>query len=1199
MKTNTNSRKKKLLALFLSLLMGTSTMAAFASCTDDSSSSIDSSDSSTEEETDEEDLVITNGDFETFDDKDGLNPIVTSVTGWTRSVNSATSGTALSSKAASGIIDTADKAWKDLTETELKDTNPSALTEEQAESLWDTMSTRDKLEYYAAWKKANSDGKIAEDLSFYESFNIDDEDLPLNVSEAGEKTPIANPRTHDYEAGKEIVEDEYGKTHTKVLMLHNEYSNSSYSDLGTAQKFSSSTTVTVNAGTSAKFSVWVKTSDLTCTTTAGEVENDIVDKGAYISISHSVGGTSLDPLTIKNIDTEKLNATGENNGWVQYEFMLKGSSYADTTFSIVLGLGLGGGTDRYEYVNGYAFFDDATCTIIQNSEYSEAGAETVVDFDTKKDAKVLKANEVGKKFAFDFSGDFDAASSFLDDVDENNKWTVAPTTQNGYSSAKGADKVWPALKGGFDTSADVAAIVDGGVKAALDGSDKAYAQEFYDEYYKSENKVNGVDLTTQKSVVLYSAWGAAYTAKSPVITIPAAENEDEGTYLAYSFYVKTSEMNGFTGAGVTVIDSASKTSISSIDTTTATPVTIVIDGKETDIHDGWQQCFLFLSNETDEDVKVQISLTFGTTTIEDTDRSAYSKGSAVFTGFAQKSMTEEEFGYATSGTYSKVIDLVGADTSAAGDSGFDSATNLSSKNIEDGYANPQNYKGVYSDSTYVTDAGANFVSNTYANAGLLNREHAENYADIFTKLGATGDTADEKWVSVFGDNATNIVATQPLVIYNDGSEAHDKAYGFIGSETTISANTYKAVSVRVKTNATAYVYLVDMSGDSNTDLLSMGRTRTYWYDEKGNVLTSYTNANGEVLTPDDEDFVTRLGTALKLQANGLYKINEAWAGAASLTQEQKNAQYANLAAYEEKDFAGVTHLMIADGGVSYDYNDNWKHDGNDQIAFYNYNKETKSAFAYSNNTTPVYDFSTISTLSARFAEIEGENEKDMFFEVTDTHGEWATVTFYIHTGENAKNYRLEVWSGARNATTANAANTYAFFDASGVSDPADADAYNKLLNFDERKEKLEEGKDYFEGIFSFYDSAKYLRYDADLDENGVGNKYDESYVAPTETSVAYLKDGYKIFADYATIETTVDAEPEEDDTTTDTEEEEDGEPTNVWLLASSIAIAAVLVLAVISLIVRKAVAKARKNRGAKAVVKSAKPKKEKKAKKDE
>ena len=58
---------------------------------------------------------------------------------------------------------------------------------------------------------------------------------------------------------------------------------------------------------------------------------------------------------------------------------------------------------------------------------------------------------------------------------------------------------------------------------------------------------------------------------------------------------------------------------------------------------------------------------------------------------------------------------------------------------------------------------------------------------------------------------------------------------------------------------------------------------------------------------------------------------------------------------------------------------------------------------------------------------------------------------------------------------------------------------------------------------------------------------------------------YEIYADYSYAETTVvpDAEEDEDD---DTEEETATDPTNIWLLASSIAIAAVLVFAVIFLI---------------------------------
>ena len=47
------------------------------------------------------------------------------------------------------------------------------------------------------------------------------------------------------------------------------------------------------------------------------------ERGAYIGVTHTVGGTTLDQMQIKNIDTEKLNpkpenGAWENNGWVEY-----------------------------------------------------------------------------------------------------------------------------------------------------------------------------------------------------------------------------------------------------------------------------------------------------------------------------------------------------------------------------------------------------------------------------------------------------------------------------------------------------------------------------------------------------------------------------------------------------------------------------------------------------------------------------------------------------------------------------------------------------------------------------------------------------------------------------------------------------------------------------------------------------------------
>ena len=1183
MKKKFNARKKNLLAIFMSLMMATSTVAAFASCKDDSSSS--SSSSSNEETTTEDALdegLIKNADFETFDDKDGLNPIVTNVTGWTRSLNSATSGSALSSKAASGIIDTQDSAWNNLTASNL-DKPASQLSEDEAKSKWDSMSVRDKLEYYKAWKDANEEGELDE-LDFYQSFNIDDEDLPLLKQDDGSFTAIENPRTHDYKPGAEVKEDEDGKTNTKVLMLHNEYSNSTYAHLGTAQKYTSTTSVTVSAGTTANFSVWVKTSDLTCTTTSGEQADYVVDKGAYISITHSVGGKTLAPLEIKNINTDGVV---DNNGWVQYNFELVGASFADSTFTIVLGLGLGGGTDRFEYVNGYAFFDDIECKIVEtDTTATPTGNELTLSSDKK--AKSFDAGDAGcpSSFVLDFSGNF-TSSNLLSQPG----WDIAPTTEkrdsNGivYSAVEHSDlnakfpslnaqTYTPTLGAGFDIDKDKYTIAN--IATTLNDSTNAFATAAYNEYFDGHDY-----LMDKDALILFSAKGATYTAKSPAITIPKGER------VAYSFFVKTSDMDGITGAGITLLDNEGKPAITSLDTTTIAPIKVTVtendEETEKELHDGWQQCFFFIYNDSEDDASVQFSFTLGSTKVIDTEKSVYGEGLAVFTGFTTKAMSDEEFDCVTSGSYSKVVTLTGETNKPAGDSGFDAATKLSTADIENGYAIPRNYKGVYADSAYIGGDVANTAINTYKNAGLLNKEYAENYTEILEKLGGTGAT----WNSVFDD-----MTTQPLVIY---TEATSFAYGYIGPTTTVATNTYKAVSLRVKVSAgaKANVYLIDTDDDTRQNCLSIGRTLTYWYDEDGNVLAK---------DPSAKDFVARTDTAFKLQANGLYKVNPNWSGADGI---DPNRYYANLQAYTLK--AG--DLVLADGGVSYDYSTAWKHDGNDGVAFYDYDATAKTAYAYNTdkvapaNNTLVYDFSTIS-LPTRFDAISGNNEKSMHVEVGETNGNWATVTFYLHTGDEAKNYRLEVWSGARDDSTKNPAGSFVAFDAWTV-DEAEAKITAWL---DAAKEGMEEGDNYFEGVFSFYDGAKYLRYDESLDENKVGNSYDNyaGYASATnDKKVAYLYKAttttagvnYVTYADFSTVETTVSAEID-DDTAIDEEEEESVEnATNVWLLASSIIIAATLVLAVVSLIVRKLVAKSRKLRSAKPQ-KRAKPKKEKKAKTD-
>ena len=1193
MKKNDSTRKNKFLAILMALMMSSS-VVALAACNDPSDTGDDDDTPTTETKVD--DGLIKNADFDqNYEDddnvKENLKLIGTSVTSWTRSTDSSASGSADSSKSLSGIINTDDDSWEelttsylspnadyaDMTDTEL-DAVFSGMTEAQVGEAWKNWTAKDKLYYYKWWKADddNDDRKIA-DLDFYQNFNIDHEDLPT----------IANPRAHDYDATADqaALKDYEGK----VLMLHNNYYTTSYKNRGTAQKYTSSSTVTVKAGTSTEVSVWVKTMDLTSAKTNGaEGGQPAVDKGAYIRFTHSVGSNSLTPWEVKNINTDGVTA---NNGWLKYTFYLQGSSFADTTFTMVLGLGQGGGDDMLDYVNGYAFFDDIECKTITNAAYKEATKNIGETFDLTSTNKTLVANnKTNETFAMNFYGTvFSPDTTVIAGnniqggyVTQNNsigqKFTSVDTSTID-TSVYGEMTSLSHLKldGTYDRMQTFTDI------SVMDNASNPYLQSVYNSYLKNSSLFTNENVFTgtnpDKSVLmLLSSGGASINAKSSkTFTL------QDGEYTAISFFVKTSDLKGVTTAQVTLINGNDKTSISGIDTTSIT--TVDIDDKTKDIYDGWQQCFFFVKNETGAASTFSLEFNLGPTTLLDKSKTDFKRGFAAFTAFKTHSMTEAEYACAAGGTYAKVVSLTDANEEKERSDKFDEVkvTSSPTKNIETNFADPKNYTGVYGSTAPV--GGTNAIpTEENENAGLLNQKYAENYTAILDKLGATGTTASEKWASVFG-SASGLVtelANQPLVIYTDNSvTAQSYSYGYVGSSTSVSSNSYAAVSLRVKVSAgaSAYVYLIDTDEGSFTKSLSVNATTTYWYNADGDVCVS---------DPTDDKFDDK-DVALLRQDNGLFKVNPVWNATLS-TPLDENVYYANLLAYtdtvKDKTDTSKVHLKVANGGVSYNYTDDFQHEGNDGIAFYNYNEADSYAYADKAEQIKVYDFSTITSLPVR---TQAEADKELVQVVSGgTSGSgWVNVTFYIHTGATAKNYRLEVWSGTRDNSVKNAANSYVIFDTNGNNSIEEA-AFTSLL--EDRKDDLDDNNlsdNYFETVFSFFDSAKFLRYNKDLDTNEVGNSYDDynSNNADYAQKIAYLwyeEDGnQEMYVDYSVADKTVtpdvddtEEDDDSDDTTTAT-----GDETNPLLLASSIAIAAVLVLAVASLAVRKIVSNVRKKRG--------------------
>lgn len=1168
MKTTNKNRKSKLLALFLSLMMLSSAGAALASCTDaeDSSSSTSSTEdsSSTESSSEKDTGLIKNSDFETFNKNDGKNVIGTSVTGW----SSSTTSTA-TSKAKSGIIDTSDDGWKYLAGSyyateEARTAAFETITDTEASNLWDSFSAGDKLAFYDAWEDRNPDGDIDEDFEKYEKLNIIKRDVPA--------PSIGNPKTHW--VGTEDDYEDY-KDNKNVLMIHNENpeASSTSKTIGLAQKFSSSSTVTVPAGASAEFSVWVKTADLKTTSSAG-ASQEAVGKGAYISIAHSVGGTSLDAYEVKNIDTEAMNVT-DNNGWKQYTFYLKGAAYTDTTFTVTLGLGQSSGTkDQYEYVNGYAFFDDLRCNVISNDDY-DAKAEGLSYVDITDD-KIDKTVDVYEKTVREQLDVYKFALNFYGAEWDNESANIL----GGISDFTKTESSVGLNMNDFDTTYDVTKVYadKAAIEADIAGgeADNEYLSTVYSNFFGDTNGdgKNFLDsLENNKQILmLLSSKGTAYTAESSAtFTLDTdAATADVPEYLAISFFVKTSDLSTGTGAGVTLVNGLEKTSFTSLNIYDIDGVTV---GETEDVYDGWQQCFFFV--KLDEDVtggNFTLTFNYGPTDITtSTTKDNFTTGFAAFTGFQSYGMSKTEYESAQSGTYAQLVTLKGEEEEkATGNSGFDSAAGVPSNALEKGLANLANYKGVYSDSYRVSlpnatdDAAtkeARRAINAYANAGLLNRD---NFEDVLTasagkawlegiKTESGKTTATEIWNEIFED------ATQPLLIWNDGVDA-TRSYGYIGSTTTVSSG-YKAISVRVKTsaNATASVYLIDTSDDTYQTALSIGRDLIFWYDDDGNVCTG-----------DPTEKSTQI--AFKLQSNGLYKANKTWNGYSSLTDEQKNAYFANLSAYGE---VGKGDLYVSENGGIHDYYDyTWNYE-----AFYLH--EGAYYTKDNGNGEKVLNLADVSALTPRYT---AETSRELKIEGISTNGEWATVTFYLNvSSDEAKNYRLEVWSGTRDGKTVNAAGTYVIFD---TNNPGDAEDNFGLI--DDYKDL--DGVDTFESVFSYYDSDKFLRYDSELDTDDIGNVYDAKYSPSTyykSDGVAYLRyeeEGklYNVFADYTLSDVAVPATTETDDSSDDSSsDDEDSDSTNVWLLASSIAVAAVLVIVVAIIIVRNVVKSVRKKKGTK------------------
>ena len=1162
-------KRRALTALAVSLC-ATLSLGIFAACGDQSTPSDETEEEETTTRTDTQ--KIRNGNFEFYDEMDeetkDKRDLIASPSNWTFSSGSPSSDTK------SGIVDLTE--WNTLSASGsaffqgLTDESDFASVLPDAVAHWedDDVTVYDRLRFYDLFEDEiddlDEDSDEAELFADY-TYSIDFEDVEY-LSEL-ETAPTV----------REKGEDAENKDENAVLMIHNHRTSDGV--LGTGQSYSSGTTVTLDAGTSAKLSVWVRTDNLAY---GYEDKTSSPRSGAYIKVTQTVGGSTLDEMRIENIRTE--------GAWKEYTVYLRANSYAETTFSVALGLGGGSTDDRFESLNGFAFFDDLTCTILPNSAFPETlGDSYTADLNSKADAKVFddaalsaKAGEdYARTFALDLYMPLHAVTSDAAEI----AFGVTKETSGSreYESKLKSNIGDPAVP--EERQSIIGMMTYGDVKATAN----LYLKNIYENDFKGGFpfvNADGTDNDGAQVLLLMSTNGAAYTAKYSAAAAGTTDGVDftlaPDEYVLFSFRAKTSAIeSGTTGASVTLVDGENRTAIEAFDTTSAATVDIeneTTDAYDTeDIYNGWVQCFFYVANETDSDKTFSLEFNYGPTAVSTAEESAYASGYAAFADFEISAMTRSQYGYAASGDYAAKVSLTGEVDS---DSQFDAASAV--WNIEKGFSQPTSFRGVQAGSSGTQKPSQDALAEQGVYTGMLNAKYAQNYlkkADdaaiaAFRKVTGTDASyasAEDWWKAAFGSGTQGgRVANQPLAIINSG-EAAAPSYGYrLYTQKSVSANSTQRISVRVKLseNAKATVYLIDTSDPEEA---ARGTTKTlmptlpavtYWYDDQGNIVAG---------DPSAEDFNAREDTLYYLAENGLYYK------AGTRADDPNVTFYANLHNYERDE---EENYVTDDGTIAFYFHDGktYAYRTETSTGTYTYSQPVENLPTKEGETSIVrYDYASKLDEAAYGTAITVQGSAD--------NKGWTDVVFYVKTGNEAKSYSVEVWAGDRtNATDGLPAGSYVFFD-----DHASADAssdYEALL--EDAVTDLEEGGSldgdklnanvalYY--TYTFYDAADYLRYDVNEDEDGLGNPYGSYKQSAYEEGIAWLKNGTTLFLDYGTTDVTVEADDLTggDDQTTDDDASATTD-TNFWLVLSSGILAVVLLFAVVAIIVRRVLAKRKKH----------------------
>lgn len=650
----------------------------------------------------------------------------------------------------------------------------------------------------------------------YPSGIIDTKDEVYNEIQ---NVPEVNPRTpeyyklvdssamysmDDFEAEKDN-EDKLPMSGTKILMIHNQTSTSGE---GTARK-ATSDSFTIARNEFAELSVWIKTVDITSMFPEKVAGKDF---GAYVALQPTVS-SSTSPLILKNVST--------NGNWEKYTIYLNSSDFSTSSFKLVLGLGFGSSYVADEFVQGYAFFDNAYLKKLTLKEYNEAVAAT----DVGKVALYKENGGLYEEVETETLVKTQEGVSFKTNLKEGEE---APY-EGEYDEAKAKER-YTEVKYSLDLTraslltdlgnnllpSSLTAVKNGSKadgEAKVDTLANAYAACGIEDTTEKTNKLPGAADST-KALYFNFDKATSYTFSTESFTLLP------NTFVKITFWAKieisTNPMHNKNAFTATLKDLGDG-SLTGSDIAS----TKIIDNEYTNDYENedygdWRQYVLFVSNTIDDKTReFKLEFTFGpdADTIKSNPNLSdwdYARGYAVIADFEGYYLSENDYSIAdtSSYTYAKKIAL-----SADLPNGAD-----------DDDTEKDSYTFSYSESE-AANLAATGKTSTVNGYQLVRANTTPVGGSVTDPSQFYGYATDE----VDGGLTKNVPAGLRPFGTNTGllsmfiSATDSTAFGFVGKSATLASNTTTLISVDVyATNgAIANFYLTNPDALDKFTVLSM------------------------------------------------------------------------------------------------------------------------------------------------------------------------------------------------------------------------------------------------------------------------------------------------------------------------------------------------------------------------------------------